>query len=179
MKRFYIELPSKEQDNKGILKDILVKNILTRFPFLSVDGVDTPLNKRSSVQYAGPGDFITIGDSPFVDVAAKRKRRNFWDIIRGEKAIIVNNTPKINLYNDFDAAIERLEEYAEEKKIRLDKGYDFKYFGMPVRIYQNFTQIGNHIIPRRNNRDYFDSLSGEDKQIIINVIVQINNIITD
>lgn len=179
MKRFYIELPSKEQDNKGILKDILVKNILTRFPFLSVDGVDTPLNKRSSVQYAGPGDFITIGDSPLVDVAAKRKRRSFWDIIRGEKAMIVNNTPKINLYNDFDAAIERLEEYAEEKKIRLDKGYDFKYFGTPVRIYQNFTQIGNHIIPRRNNRDYFDSLNSKDKQIIINVIVQINNIITD
>lgn len=179
MKRFYIELPSKEQDNKGILKDVLVKNILTRFPFLSVDGVDTPLNKRSSVHYAGPGDFITVGDSPIVDIAAKRNRRSFWDIIRGEKAMIVNNTPKINLYNDFDAAIARLEEYAEAKKIRLDKGYDFKYFGMPVRIYQNFIQIGNHIIPRHDNRDYFDSLNNEDKQIIINVVVQINNIIKD
>lgn len=174
MKRFYIELPSKEQDNKGALKDMLVKNILTRFPFLSVDGVDTPLNKRSSVQYAGPGDFITFGDSPIADVAAKRKRRSFWDIIRGEKAMIVNNTPKINLYDDFDEAIERLEQYAEEKKIKLDKGYDFKWFGKPVRFYQNFVQIGNEIIPRYNNRSYFDMLDDERKASITNVIVQIN-----
>lgn len=47
--------------------------------------------------------------------------------------------------DDLDDAIYKLQNY--KTKYDLDN-YDYKILGMPVKVYQNFVQIGYNIIPR-------------------------------
>jgi LPXTG-site transpeptidase (sortase) family protein len=69
-----------------------------------------------------------------------------------------------------------LDEYANSTGQYLDKGYDYKWFGTPVRIYQNFIQIGMTIIPKKG--DYFilpEDLTQKEITTINNVIYNMSD----
>ena len=166
MKKFYIQLPSENKDPKGLLKKYLVEKILGRSPWLSFAGIDTPSVNRG-VQYAGPKDYIVFDPNAEFDV----NWATYDDLAESTKAI-----PTYNLYDNFTAAIEKLEHYARAKHPFFSKpDYDFKYFGQPVKVFDNYVQIGYDIIPRNNVRFYLSSLPEKSINNITNVIVKINN----
>lgn len=169
MKSYIFELPEKKHDNKGFLKNFVINHIANKYPFLTMDGIDGP-KTESSLQYAGPGDFITLGMHPHYHVSSMKK---CYDCP-------FKQSEKINLLSDFDIAMKKLDDFANNTGQYLDKGYDYKWFGTPVRIYQNFVQIGMTIIPKKG--DYFilpDNLSEKEITTINNVILNINIIVNE
>lgn len=182
MKTFLIGLPEKKQDNKGFLKNYLINKIANKYPWLTMDGIDGPKNEKTSMQYAGPGDYIAFGLSPKYNVSALRPS-SWFEPCKDCPCYTCpfNSVYKYNKYNlldDFDIAMKKLDEYANSINCPLDKGYDFKWFGLPVRIYQNFAQIGNTYIPKYNGMFQLPSdLTDKQKENINNVIININIII--
>lgn len=183
MKTYIFELPEKKYDNKGFLKNAVINHIAEKYPFLSMDGIDGPKTYKS-LQYAGPGDFITLGLSDKYDISFIRK--NDW--YNGCSSCDNYHCPfsslkkpeKYNLLSQFDIAMKKIDEYAKSKGYALDKGYDYKWFGLPVRIYQNFVQIGMTIIPKKG--DYFilpDTLTEKEITTINTVIYNINIIVNE
>lgn len=183
MKSYIFELPEKKYDNKGFLKNLVINHIAEKYPFLTMDGIDGP-KTETSLQYAGPGDFISLGVHPKYHISSVKK--NDWyngcsNCFNYKCPFNALNRPeKINLLSDFDIAMKKLDEYANSTGQYLDKGYDYKWFGTPVRIYQNFIQIGMTIIPKKG--DYFilpEDLSQKEITIINNVIYNINIIVNE
>ncbi len=182
MKSFYFKLPSKKQDNNGTLKEYIINKIADKYPWLSMDGIDGP-KSYSSLQYAGPEDYIAFDASPKYDVCAVRPYS--WEQYKPSCPCykcpfdIFDTTNKYDLASEFDIAMKKLDEYAYNKGY-YDKGYDYKWFGLPVKAYQNFIQVGNTFIPKKNNTYIIPSdLSIEQKTTINNVIINIYNIINE
>lgn len=163
MENFIITLPNKNIDPKGALKNYLAEKIITKYPYLSVSGIDKP-NNNPGIQFAGPGDAFTFGSSKSHDVS--------W--IAKPFTYLVPKAKKYDLYDNFYEAMAAIDNYAKrnENKDILD-GY---IFGKPYRIYDSFIQIGNEIIPKYN-RSYFESLSTPKKNVINLVITNITNYI--
>jgi hypothetical protein len=181
MKTFYFELPSKADDNKGFLKNFLINRIAKKYPFLTIDGIDGP-KTESSVQYAGPGDYIAFNNEDSVyHVSAVYP--DSWFKVSEEVPCFklpfeTRFVEKYNLLDEFDIAMKKLDAYAKSINCPLDKGYDYKWFGMPVRVYQNFIQIGMMYIPKKNNIAILPSnMTEKQKTTITNVIININTII--
>lgn len=179
MKQFLIELPEKKYDKTGMLKNYLINEIAKKYPYLTMDGIDGPKNEHTSMQYAGPGDYIAFGISPKYNVSALRP--SSWTNPYADTPCYtcpfnsVYKYEKYNMLSQFDIAMKKLDEYAKSTNCQLDKGYDFKWFGLPVRIYQNFIQIGNTYVPKCGNMYILpDDLSEKQKETINNVIININ-----
>jgi len=154
---FVITLPKKSEDPKGMLKNFLAKKIITKYPWLNVQGIDEPKNtykmwgntvspNLAGIQYAGPSDAFTFGSSDHHDVS--------W--IPAPYAKLVPKSKNFDLYSDFFNAIDALDEFAKSKKGGEDI-FDGYIYGEPYRIYDDFVQIGSRIIPR--NRNFFNRLT--------------------
>lgn len=184
MKTYLFELPEKKYDNKGFLKDLVINHIAEKYPFLTMDGIDGP-KTHSSLQYAGPGDFIALGASPKYDFCTIRKN-DWYNTNISECCYNCPFSPlnckkpeKYNLLSQFDIAMKKIDEYAQRTGKTFDKGYDYKWFGLPVRIYQNFVQIGMTIIPKKNDLFILPDNLTEKEIININNVIYTINIIVD
>ena len=60
MKTFTITLPNEKTDSTGIYKNYLLKRLLTSYPELVIDGIDTE-ESPYSYQYLGPNNRIVFG----------------------------------------------------------------------------------------------------------------------
>jgi hypothetical protein len=176
MTQFTITLPKQSIDPKGSLKSRILQAAAKKLPFAKWHGIDTPSNPLFDVEYAGPKDKLCFGLNSNAGFSALNKR--FWDNKKEDVYYIpflANKSSKPKNYNAFDQldlALKRLQEYADflEDKER-DPGYDFLYFGQPVRVYQKFIQVGNDIIPT-SDLNFFKR---EEQTPIINLIVNISN----
>ena len=167
MNKFYIKLPSANIDPKGALKSFLVNKMLSAKPWLRYAGIDTPRVERG-IQYASADDYIVFDSSATFDVDWAKSS----DLSESTKRYI----PVYDLYTDFNSAINKLESYARAKcPFFSEPDYDFKYFGQPVKVFDNYVQIGLNIIPRKNTRAYLSALPGATIDSITEVIVKINN----
>lgn len=168
MKSFTIELPNKKQDNNGFYKNYLIKRLLSSYPELTIDGIDTE-ETPYSYQYIGPSGRIGFGSDYYTrcDVA---KHKNC-------KYCPFNKPENYNIATQFELAMKKLDDYA-----KLKRGYKPLYDfllpdGTPVREYSNFIQVGYNMIPKKGYHNYFNGLSNEEKINITNIIIVINNTI--
>ena len=79
-----------------------------------------------------------------------------------------------NLATQFALAMKRLDDYAKAKR-NYKPLYDFRLAdGTPVKEYGNFIQVGYKLIPKYD-LSYFNTINDEEKTIINNIIIMINN----
>lgn len=179
MKSFTINLPKYNLDNKGTVKNRIMKAIEEKLPFAKWHGIHTPENKDLSVAYAGPEDYLCI--TPLKDnVYFHALSKKFFNPCKKcmAKCPYANCMLNLNNYDgltEFDLALRKINAYAkwlEEQE--EDPGYDFLYDGMPVRIYQNFIQIGNSIFALKDIAASLNRFKKEKKDKLINVIINIS-----
>lgn len=168
MKTFTIGLPNNFDDNKGSIKNYILKTIAEQFPFFKWN--QNKNEKYFNLQYAGPSDHLAfeIGEEPKFYALNKR----FWNPFIKRP----NTTTNYSAY-DVAKAMRKLREYAEQYNDYLkDPGYDFiNQYGEPVRIYHNFIQIGDNIIPFKKHGFYSFSPKKEENIKITNIIMNIYN----
>lgn len=167
MKTFTITLPNEKADSTGIYKNYLLKRLLTSYPELVIDGIDTE-ESPYSYQYLGPNNRIVFGSQYYSNAdVCKYKECKYCPFSEEEE--------NYNIATDFELAMKKLDRYYKEK-YGYKKLYDFKLAdGTPVKEYQNFIQIGYKLIPKNNIRYTLNNLSDRDKKNIYNFIVIINN----
>ena len=77
--------------------------------------------------------------------------------------------------SEFDLALRKINAFAEWlEKQEKDPGYDFLYGNTPVRIYQNFIQIGNTILPLNDVYSSLNRFKKEKQENYINIIINIS-----
>jgi len=179
MKSFTIELPNKNIDNKGTIKNRILKEIATKFPFLKWHGIHTPETKEESISYAGPNDLLAFGinkNAHFSALNYKLNKCKNCPCYHCETASEPFYVDTFNGVTEFDIAMRRLAKYAKYvEEQEKDPGYDFLWYNQPVRIYQKFIQIGNTIIPTNNPYRLLNTLKEEKKNELINIIINISN----
>lgn len=168
MKRFTIGLPNESVNNSGSIKNRILERIKDIYPFFkwNVGG-----DKEFDLQYAGPKDRLIF------DFGNDRPRffawnRRFWNPFNTMKD--VPTSTEHYTANELNKALLKLHKYAKQYNNYFDdNGYDYiTANGEPVRIYQTFIQIGDHIFPFKgyNLKSY-----KKETPYIINVILNIVN----
>lgn len=179
MKSFTIQLPHKNIDNNGTVKNRIMKAIQEKLPFAKWHGIHTPENEDLSIAYAGPEDYLGITnlkDTVYFHALNKK----FFNPCKKCYAYcpFAKECLDLNHYDgltEFDLAMRKLNRYAEWlAEQEEDPGYDFIYMGQPVRIYQNFIQIGNTILPLNDITSSLNRFKKEKKDNIINIIINIS-----
>jgi hypothetical protein len=61
-----------DYENKGILKNTVINHIAEKYPFLTMEGLDTP-KSAYAMQYAGPGDFIVLSEEVMPNISGLPK----------------------------------------------------------------------------------------------------------
>lgn len=180
MKSFTIQLPNKNLDNNGTVKNRIMKAIQEKLPFAKWHGIHTPEDEQLSVSYAGPGDYLGITKLEDV-VYFHALNKKFFDPFKKCsccKCPFAKGPINLNNYDgltEFDIALRKINAYAkwlEEQE--ADPGYDFLYFNTPVRIYQNFIQIGNTILPLNDINNSLNRFKKEKQENFINIIINIS-----
>lgn len=185
MKRFTIGLPNFSIDNKGTFKNKILNKVAEQFPFFNWNkNDDEPVY---NIEHAGPSDRLVFEIGNFDEKPQFYAfNRRFWNPIKtnplyynGKKLTEVEHYSIADLHR----AMYKLHKYAEAYNDYLkDPGYDYvTEYGEPVRIYQNFIQIGDHIIPFKGYNTYFlnpTKTVKKDINIIMNIVnnIEINNI---
>lgn len=167
MKTYTFTLPKKE-DTAKIYKDNLMKRVITAYPWLTIDSkIDYPYS-NVGVEYAGAGDYITLGLSNTHNVSWLPKECatcpfKCWK----------NDTINFDLETEFFNAINALDTFAKSN-YPFAKDYDFKdEFGTPIKIFDNFVQIGYDIIPIATGS--LNYLKPKTKKTIINITIKIKS----
>ena len=179
MKSFTINLPKYNLDNKGTVKNRIMKAIEEKLPFAKWHGIHTEEHPDLSVAYAGPEDYLGITnlkDTVYFHALNKK----FFDPCRKCTALCPFAKKPFDLNNydgltEFDLAMRKINAYAkwlEEQE--EDPGYDFLYGNTPVRIYQNFIQIGNSIFALNDITSTLSRFGEKKKDNIINIIINIS-----
>lgn len=166
MKNFIIGLPKKAQDPEGDLKSFLINRIANKYPYLTPDYENKPKWAYKDISYAGPEDGIGFGLSRYNDVTycGKCPFNNS----------VFNNIPKVNIYDDFNEAMRMLDNFAKPKNPFYKPNYDYKdMFGRPVKVYDNFIQVGYDIIPKYITPKYYENISEEIKITITDITISI------
>lgn len=167
MKSFTISTPNSKCDSEGVYKNYLLKRLLLSYPELTIDGIDSE-ESPYSYQYIGPSNRIQFGSNHSSCNVAKYKKCTYCPLN--------DDVEDYNLATNFERALKRLDDYG--KSIRGYKPlYDFKLGdGTPVKEYANFIQVGYKLIPKTNSLGYIRSLPKEERYVINNIIIMINNI---
>lgn len=178
MKSFTINLPKYNLDNKGTVKNRIMKAIQEKLPFAKWHGIHTEENPDLSVAYAGPEDYLGITDFKN-NVYFHALNKKFFDPCRECSALCPfakthNGIRNYDGLTEFDIALRKIEAYAKWLKEQEDPGYDFLYGNTPVRIYQNFIQIGNSIFALKDITSTLNRFSEKKKDNIINIIINIS-----
>lgn len=178
MKSFTIQIPNRNVDNNGTIKQRILKEVATKFPFLKWHGIHTPETEEESVSYAGPGDLLAFGINRNAHFSALNKKFNKCKNCPCYFCETADDGFYADTYDgisEFDLALHRLAKYAKwVEEQEKDPGYDFLYADQPVRIYQKFIQIGNTIIPMNNPYSILNRFKEEKKNNIINIIVNVS-----
>lgn len=181
MKRFTIGLPNTNVDKKGTFKANILKAIAEQFPFFKWNKNDN--DKTHSIEYAGPTDRLIFDLNNFKNQRFYAFNKQFWNPFNVNDELYYNSKPLTECKHyspaELSIAMYKLHKYAEEYNSYLqDPGYDFiNEFGEPVRIYKDFIQIGDHIIPFKSYNCYFANNTKTTKQdinIILNIVKNIN-----
>ena len=178
MKSFTINLPKYNLDNKGTVKNRIMKAIQEKLPFAKWHGIHTEENPDLSVAYAGPEDYLGITDFEN-NVYFHALNKKFFDPCRECSALCPfakthNGIRNYDGLTEFDIALRKIEAYAKWLEEQEDPGYDFLYGNTPVRIYQNFIQIGNSIFPLNDINSTLNRFKKEKKDNFINIIINIS-----
>lgn len=175
MKTYTFTLP-KNNDSAKIYKEKLMDRIITAYPWMTVESkIDYPYSD-DGIEYAGAGDMITLGVSKTHNVSwlPKEIYTNYTSEQLALKLFGFNPYDNINfnLETEFEEALKALKNYACGHCPFKD--YDFENeFGTPVKIFDNFVQIGYDIIPI--NAGSLNYLKPKTKKTIINIIIKIKN----
>lgn len=181
MKSFIIQLPKRNEDSTGAYKSNLLNKVFTKYPWLTDDATSrsSSLPYDVNISYAGPEDGIQFGKkhslfdvnfSPSAYVNDLKKRKNAVKYYDDTEADVYD------LYNDYSAAMDRIEAFAKMRKPRNRREtYDFRLpTGECVVIHNGFIQIGSEIIPRYNNFGFFNSLPKYRKVTIVTMVVSVS-----
>ena len=175
MKTYTFTLP-KNNDSAKIYKEKLMDNIITAYPWMTVESkIDYPYSD-DGVELAGPGDMITIGVSKTHNVSWLPKEiYHNLDTDNLIKLFGIDPYTNINfdLETEFNSAIKALRIYAAEN-YPFKKDYDFEdEFGTPIKIFDNFIQIGYDIIPIASGS--LNYLKPKTKKTILDITIKIKN----
>lgn len=172
MKRYTLGIPNSLVDNTNSFKKSILNKIADTFPFFKWDMNG---DKTYDLQYAGPCDRL-IFDLDLEKPKFYAFNRRFWSPFNPIKTENLDSVKHYSYY-DIQKAMHKLHKYAKFYQDYLnDRGYDYiTETGDPVRIYQNFIQIGDHIIPFKNYGAYFLTPKKEETTYITNVIMNIVN----
>lgn len=180
MTSFTIQLPEYNLDNNGTVKNRIMNAIQEKLPFAKWHGIHTKENPEFSIAYAGPKDYLGItnlGNNAYFH-ALNKKFFNPCKKCSCCSCPFANDTFALNNYDsftEFDLAMRKINKYAEWlKEQEEDPGYDFIYEGQPVRIYQNFIQIGNLILALNDINSSLNRFKKDKKDNIINIIINIS-----
>ena len=178
MTSFTINLPKYNLDNKGTVKNRIMKTIQEKLPFAKWHGIHTEENPELSVAYAGPEDYLCITNFEN-NVYFHALNKKFFDPCRECSALCPfakthNGIRNYDGLTEFDIALRKIEAYAKWLEEQEDPGYDFLYGNTPVRIYQNFIQIGNSIFALKDITSALNRFSEKKKDNIINIIINIS-----
>ena len=178
MKSFTINLPKYNLDNKGTVKNRIMKAIQEKLPFAKWHGIHTEENPDLSVAYAGPEDYLGITDFEN-NVYFHALNKKFFNPCRECSALCPfakthNGIRNYDGLTEFDIALRKIEAYAKWLEEQEDPGYDFLIENTPVRIYQNFIQIGNSIFALKDITSALNRFSEKKKDNIINIIINIS-----
>lgn len=171
MKTYTIGLPNSYNDSTGSVKNYILNTIAEQFPFFKWNTNEE--EKDFNICYAGPTDRLVFNfnkEKPKFFAFNKR----FWNPFK--KYDTFENTEH---YSSFDVAkaMRKLRKYAKlYNEYLADPGYDYlTESGEPVRIYKDFIQIGNTIIPFKKYGFYSFSPKKEENLKITNIIMNIYN----
>lgn len=149
-------------------KNKLISRIVNAYPWMTIDSKHDYPYSDIGIEYMRPGDAFSIGISNTHNISWLPK-----------ETLDIANLCGIKNYDleiEFEEAISALTKYAERAyPFYVEKGYDFKdIFGRPVKIFDDFIQIGYDIIPRHNS-SYFYNIKPETKKTVIDIIIKIKN----
>lgn len=176
MKTFTFTLP-KNNDTAKIYKNKLMDRIVTAYPWLTVESETDYPYSNYDIKYAGAGDTITLGISKTHNVSWL-PHELYTDMTSEELALKLfgidpYNNINFNLETEFSKAMNALNLYAL-KNCPYEKDYDFiNEFGTPVKIFDNFIQIGYDIIPIEAGS--MNHLKPKTKKVILDIIIKIKN----
>lgn len=171
---FIIKLPSAKQDNKGTYKSHLVGKLFRRYPWLTDDdtcGVDPDLLGKKTISWAGPDDGFQFG-----------KKHSLYDVDFSPKDYIADLNRQLaherevdvyDLYNDYHAAMDRLDNYANARRRRFESA-DFRLpDGTGVNVHDGFIQVGTEIIPRNAAFNYFVRMPKVHRVVVLKAIISV------
>lgn len=179
MTSFTITNPHKNIDNNGTLKSRILKEIANKLPFAKWHGIHTEEDPKYSIAFAGPEDELHFNFNEPIHFSALNKRF-FTPKTKCTCCDCPFANSKLNLnyydgFTDFDLAMRRIQKYIKHMiELEEDPGYDFLWGDTPVRIYQNFIQIGNSIVPMNDPYATLNRLSNRSKENIINIIINVS-----
>lgn len=162
MKTYTFTLP-KNNNTAKTYKEKLMDRMITAYPWLTAESkIDYPRHDYG-IEYAGAGDMITLGVSKTHDIG--------W-LPEGSYAFTTDNY-NFDLETEFFNAIKAVDLYAK-KNYPFAKDYDFEdEFGTPIKIFDNFVQIGYDIIPIATGS--LNHLKPKTKKLILEITIKIKN----
>lgn len=161
MKTYTFTLP--KNNTAKTYKEKLMDRMITAYPWLTAESkIDYPYHGYG-VEYAGAGDIITLGVSKTHDIG--------W-LPGGAYAFTTDNC-NFDLETEFFKAVKAIDIYAKSH-YPFEKDYDFEdEFGTPVKIFDNFIQIGYDIIPIATGS--LNHLKPKTKKLILDITIKVKN----
>lgn len=166
MKTYTFTLPKTENKAKKYKND-LMERVIKAYPWLTIDSTFDYPKSTSGVEFAKAGDFITLGISPTHNVSWASSTCANCPCFKECFGSSVN----FDLETEFLPAMNALKTYAFEN-FPMKKDYDFEdEFGTPIKIFDNFVQIGYDIIPIQYGS--LNHLKPKTKKIILDIVIKI------
>ena len=169
---FVVQLPSIAQDKNYYYKKTFVKNIITKYPWLTIAGIDAPFTLKSGrelrgIDHAGAEHLLTFGTAKNHDIN--------W-VQNANYACGRGYNPVYNLLTDWNKIESELAAFAAARKpapkyVTRETGSSFYAGGQKVEVYDNFFKIGYNIIPRTkaNSNVYTASQLETIKTLVITI----------
>lgn len=165
MKTYTFTLP-KNNDIAKEYKNKLMEKVIKAYPWLTIDSaIDYPYSDNG-VEYASGGDIITLGISKTHNVSWLPKK------CANCPFKCTNNNINFNIETEYDKAMKALAAYANST---INPYIEFEEEDMPIRIFDNFIQIGYEVIPTDYNTYITKFNTPSTKKIIIDIIIKVKN----
>lgn len=165
MKSYTFTLPKNTKTAKTY-KESLMDRVINAYPWMTVESKSDYPYSDNGIEYAGAGDMITLGLSKTHNISwLPEECANCPFKCWGDDVI------NFDLETEFYKAIAALDSYAKEN-YPFEKDYDFEdEFGTPIKIFDNFIQIGYEVIPIATGS--LNYLKPKTKKTIIDITIKI------
>lgn len=165
MKSYTFTLPKNTKTAKTY-KESLMDRVINAYPWMTVESKSDYPYSNNGIEYAGAGDMITLGLSKTHNIS--------WlpeECANCPFKCWGNDVINFDLETEFYKAIAALDSYAKEN-YPFEKDYDFEdEFGTPIKIFDNFIQIGYEVIPIATGS--LNYLKPKTKKTIIDITIKI------